>query len=86
MRRILTKNEKKIISLFKKIDEIARSEDVKMYVFGQAGYNFYLLDRTQKYYDFENKKSCIASERILFESKNLQGDGGDADFRSAKVK
>jgi tRNA uridine 5-carbamoylmethylation protein Kti12 len=81
--RKLTKNEAKIISLLEEVDELSKNKDVKLYIYGHAGSRFVVLDSTNKYDDFERKRECFANERVIFESKYMQGDGGDADFRNA---
>ena len=50
-------------------------------MFGQAGYNLYLLkNQTHEQIDLERNEQAILNNRIIWKSKNLIGDSGDADF------
>jgi hypothetical protein len=78
----LSKSEKQVIKLLEKIDTISKNNDFKAYLFGQAGYYVALLkDPTPEQVDVESKKELILNDRVIWKSRNIRGDGGDADFR-----
>jgi len=77
----LSKSEKKVIELLKKIDELAKEKDFQATVFGQSGYSLYLLKNpTKEEIDLESRNQYILKDRIIWKSESLIGDGGDADF------
>jgi hypothetical protein len=77
----LSKSERKVLELLKKIDVIAKEPDFNSTVFGQAGYFLaFIKNPNDNQIEIERKKQCILNERVIWMSKHLIGDGGDADF------
>jgi len=77
----ISKSEKQVLKLLKKIDIIAKEKDFQCIMFGQSGYNLYLLKNpTKEQIELESKAKSISKDRIIWKSDYLIGDGGDADF------
>ena len=81
--RALTKDEKRVISLLKKIDKIVGESDCCHFeLFGQAGYQLHMIldpdnDELEHIVDGILR---VRDDLIAWSSESIRGNGGDEDF------